>query len=180
MPRHGSSTTAAQEPGMLIGVISDTHGNTHSTQHAVRILESFQVEQVLHCGDIGSPAVVELLDRWPAHFVWGNTDHDRRAIEEAIASTGQTCHGSLGELELAGRRIALLHGDDERRLRQAIAGEQFDLVCHGHTHAVRRDRVGRTLVLNPGALHRAHPRTLAIVELKGLEATIVTVGPDLP
>ena len=35
------------------------------------------------------------------------------------------------------------------------------------------DGVGETLVLNPGALYRANPHSIAVVELPSLEATIV-------
>jgi Icc-related predicted phosphoesterase len=37
------------------------------------------------------------------------------------------------------------------------------------------DRRGRTLIVNPGALHRATPYSLAIVDLQELEASIVTL-----
>jgi hypothetical protein len=43
---------------LRIGVISDTHGQLEPTQHAVRILQSLEVEVVLHCGDIGTADVV--------------------------------------------------------------------------------------------------------------------------
>jgi len=35
------------------------------------MLESLDVETVLHCGDIGSIAVVELFAAWPTHFAFG-------------------------------------------------------------------------------------------------------------
>ena len=38
---------------MRIGVISDTHGQVANTLAAVRMLESLEVQAVLHCGDIG-------------------------------------------------------------------------------------------------------------------------------
>jgi putative phosphoesterase len=160
---------------MRIGVVSDTHGQTRSAREAVRLLEALDVELVLHCGDIGAPEIVRLFDCWTTHFVLGNVDGDAGALERAAAEAGHVLHGAFGELELAGRRIALLHGDDERRLRQVIASDEYDLVCHGHTHVPRQERVGRTLVLNPGALHRATPHTLAVVELPGLEVTSVRV-----
>jgi hypothetical protein len=43
---------------LRFGVISDTHGQLEPTQHAVRILQSLEVEVVLHCGDIGTADVV--------------------------------------------------------------------------------------------------------------------------
>ena len=48
------------------------------------MFESLEVETVLHCGDIGSMAVVELFARWPTHFVFGNCDEDLDAFAAAI------------------------------------------------------------------------------------------------
>jgi putative phosphoesterase len=158
---------------MLLGVVSDTHGHVEHARQAVRRLESLAVECVLHCGDIGSPAVVPLFASWPTHFVFGNVDYGRDALRSAIAAAGQSCHDDFAELELAGKRIAMLHGDDLRRLQATIAGGRFDLVCQGHTHVPRVERIGETLVLNPGALFRATPHTFAIVRLDKLDVEII-------
>jgi putative phosphoesterase len=160
---------------MRIGVVSDTHGQVRFTQNAVRMLESLEVEQVLHCGDIGTAAVVELFAAWPTHFVFGNVD-DAVILREAIHAAGQTCHERFGTLALAGRKIAFLHGDDSALLDQTIACGDWDMVCHGHTHVARQRRQGRTLVLNPGAVYRANPHSIAIVEFPRVEATVVEIG----
>ncbi|HEX5444919.1 MAG TPA: metallophosphoesterase family protein, partial [Pirellulales bacterium] len=65
---------------MLVGVISDTHGHVEFTRSAVRMFESCAVELVIHCGDIGSNEIVGLFALWPAHFVFGNVDHDQRGL----------------------------------------------------------------------------------------------------
>ena len=158
---------------MRIGVISDTHGHVANTLAAVRLLESLEVEQVLHCGDIGTPAIPKLLTAWPTHFVFGNCDHETDELKEAIAATGLTCHDRFGEIELAGRKIAIIHSDDERLFRSTIQSERFDLVCYGHTHQAASHRAGSTLVLNPGALYRANPHSLAVVDLQSMEAEII-------
>lgn len=160
---------------MRIGVISDTHGHIENTRKAVRMLESLEVEALLHCGDIGTPEVVEALAQWPAHYVLGNCDYDHASLATAIAAAGQTFCGEFGEVELAGVRIALAHGHDARRLHDAINRGDYALVCTGHTHTKRLERVEETLVLNPGALYRANPHTIAIVELPSLEATHIVV-----
>jgi putative phosphoesterase len=160
---------------MRIGVVSDTHGHVAYTRDAVRMLESLDVELVIHCGDIGSPEIVALFADWPTHFVFGNVDGEPRGLEAAIAAAGGVCHGRFGSLELAGQKVAFLHGDDAALLRHASTSGQWDMVCHGHTHVARKAKEGRTLVLNPGALYRATPHSIACVELPALEATIVTV-----
>lgn len=161
---------------MRIAVVSDTHGHQANTRAAVHVLASLEVETVLHCGDIGSVEVVELFAPWPTHFVFGNGD---RSIEDelrrAIEAAGLVCHGQFAALELGGRKIAMLHSHDPLRFRETIASGKWDLVCYGHTHAAERYFAGATLVLNPGALFRASPHTLAIVELPALEVTSIVL-----
>lgn len=162
---------------MLLGVVSDTHGHAAYTRQAVRMLEALQVDEVLHCGDVGGAELVALFVPFRTHFVRGNVDDCAlRALSRAVEAAGHTWHGEVGQLERAGCRIAFLHGDDELRLRRLIDGAQFDLVCHGHTHRSRIEQVGRTLVLNPGALYRATPHSVAVVRLPQREAEIVVVS----
>jgi uncharacterized protein len=160
---------------MRIGVISDTHGHVLNTLAAVRMLESLAVEAVLHAGDIGTAEIPKLLAAWPTHFVFGNCDHQRAELSAAIEQAGLTCHGRVGDFILADRRIALIHSDDAAQFRRVCTIGEYDLVCYGHTHAAEQHRRGKTLVLNPGALYRANPHTLGIVELDTLEATIIPV-----
>jgi putative phosphoesterase len=136
------------------------------------MLQSLEAEVVIHCGDVGTAEVMALFAGWPSHFVYGNCDDRRQALAAATAAR-QTWHGAVGRLELAGRRIAFLHGDDSRTLQDLINSGGFDLVCYGHTHKAETHQVGSTRVLNPGAVYRANPRSVAIVDLATLQPTIV-------
>lgn len=158
---------------MRIGVISDTHGRVDLTQDAVRMLQSLEVEQVLHCGDIGGPEVVRQFHHWPTSFVLGNCDYDPDELREAITQAGQTYCGLFGDLTLHGVRIALLHSHHRKQFNEAVASQQYALVCYGHSHIAAIDQQGATTVLNPGAVYRARPTSVAVVELPQVEATIV-------
>jgi putative phosphoesterase len=160
---------------MLLGVVSDTHGHLENTHRAVRMLESFAVEQVLHCGDLGSEEVPPLFSRWPTSFVFGNVDYNKVDLRAAIKKARLNCLESFGELNLAGRKIALLHSDDAKRFREATTSGKYDLVCYGHTHVAKQETIGNTLVLNPGALYRSARHTIAVVDLKTMEANVVEV-----
>jgi putative phosphoesterase len=160
---------------MRIAVVSDTHGHVGSTTAAVRLLGRQNVAAVVHCGDIGSEAIVPLFSAWPAHFVFGNVDDNEGALARAIEEAGQTCHGRFGTLELAGRKIAWLHSDDRDLFEETVDSGRWDLVCYGHTHVAEQHRAGRTLVLNPGALFRATPHMLAVVDLATLKAVHLSV-----
>ncbi|MBL8827973.1 MAG: YfcE family phosphodiesterase [Planctomycetaceae bacterium] len=168
MTDHASSQT------LRLGVVSDTHGHVDYAMNAVRLLESLEVNVVLHCGDIGTSDVVRLFQRWPTHFVFGNVD-DSRELRETILAAGQTCHDWFGDITLAGRRIALLHSDDAVRFESVKHSGQYDLVCYGHTHKALQQTIGKTLVLNPGALYRAYPHSFAIVDLPELKVTSINV-----
>ncbi len=156
---------------MKIGVISDTHGNVSLTRHAIRVLDTFQVELILHCGDVGRE-VLPLFDGRKLHLVAGNID-DADGLRVAIIDPAHTLHDRLGGLEIEGRRVALLHGHDVQLLRHTVQSGQWDLICHGHTHVFSRSREGSTLVLNPGAVSRTSSPSLAVVELPSLEVTEV-------
>jgi putative phosphoesterase len=160
---------------MLLGVVSDTHGHAENARAAVRVLESCQINAAIHCGDIGSTKVVELFCAWPTHFVLGNVDADTRSLRAAIERVGGSCYGRFGSLEAEGKRIAFLHGDDERLLAETIAGGRYNLVCHGHTHVPGERTDGQTIVLNPGALYRARRHTIALVRLPELEIAHLVV-----
>ncbi len=156
-----------------LGVVSDTHGNQENAQRAVRMLESFGVDAVLHCGDIGSPSIPAYFRAWPTYYVLGNVDHSSDRLAAAVQSSGGQLCGRFASLRAARRNIAWLHGDDTDRLAREIRSGQWDLICHGHTHQAELYQEGTTWVLNPGALHRANPPSVAVVELSTLAAHVL-------
>jgi hypothetical protein len=114
--------------------------------------------------------VVPLLSGRQVHLVAGNTD-DLDSLRAAIIKPEHTLHDQLGTLEIEGCRVAFLHGHDVKLLRHTIHSGDWDLVCHGHTHAFSSSREGSTLVLNPGAVSRTSSPSMAVVELPSLKVT---------
>ena len=160
---------------MQIGVVADTHAHREFTMNAVRMLSSLDVKLVIHCGDVGNGEILKLLNAWPLHVVRGNVDR-HEDLETATQTLARcTYHGDCGELLLEDCRVAFLHGDDQSRLETTISSGQWDLVCHGHTHVARIEKIGSTLVLNPGAIYRAREHSIAIVDFRSLAATIVPI-----
>jgi putative phosphoesterase len=152
---------------MKIGVLSDTHGELRTTQRAIHALNGFSVDLLIHCGDVGTE-VVPLMSQCVVHFVCGNVD-DPAALHETVRDPKHTLHEPLGILEIADCRIAFLHGDDIKLLKHTIHSGNWDLVCHGHTHAFEKSLYHQTLVLNPGAISRTPQPSVAVVELPSLE-----------
>lgn len=158
---------------MWIGIVSDTHGNQRHTIEAVHQLRQFEVQRVIHCGDIGSTKVVELLAEWPTDYVLGNVDDDPQTLAEAIQECGGTLHGEIARLEIAGRRIGVAHGHDRGALQRLIDSGEYRLVCTGHTHRRELRIEENTWILNPGALFRARPHSLAVVDLEAWQIEIL-------
>ena len=131
---------------------------------------------MIHCGDIGSPEIVGLFGRWPTHFVLGNVDTPAQPLRAAIEAAGQTCHGRFGALEAGGRANRL---PARRRLRgyctRRSPAASTTWCATATPMSPSSTTSGRTLVLNPGALYRAQPHSLAIVRLPELEATHVAL-----
>ena len=173
---------------MHLAVLADTHGHARFTADALRVLEPHAPDALLHCGDVGNASLVPTFlaapcDAERVHFVFGNVDTDRAEQRLAMRGCGFVCHDEFTELTFGGpawgtRRVALLHGDDRHRLRDAIECGEYDLVCHGHTHVKRWERHGDTHVLNPGALFRAKPHTVALVELPAMRCEFLEVTHD--
>lgn len=139
------------------------------------MFESLEVEVVLHCGDVGSAAVVEALSRWPAHFVRGNCDVGREAELSAACVGSAVWHDTFASLELDGLRVALLHGDDARRKEDAIASSEYDFVCVGHTHVAQKRKYGETTLFNPGALYRASLPSIGLIDTESHEAHVIRI-----
>ena len=163
---------------MLVGILSDTHDRVDAMAAAVKLLREAGAEFYVHCGDVGSERVIDHLAGLPAAFVFGNTDWDRAALARYAQSVGVACHGSFADLELGGKRVAVTHGDDFKLKQRLLAEQKHDYLLQGHTHVRADQRVGRTRLINPGALHRAREKTVALLdtETDRLRFLIVAAG----
>ncbi len=144
---------------MVIGVISDTHDKAEGVLKAFEYFLTHKVSVVVHVGDWRSPEFVEYVEREAASRgikiigVLGNRDTNKASILEAISREGvvEVSSDPLLELEIEGKRIAVTHGDRKKLLRESIVSKKFDVVITGHTHKPKIERVGSTLVVNPGS-----------------------------
>lgn len=151
----------------IMGLISDTHGLLRP--QVLQVLE--RADRILHAGDIGSPAVLEGLQRLaPVTFVRGNTDHG--AWAERLPLTA--------EVESCGHCLHLLHILADLQLDPRAAG--FAAVIYGHSHVPSIEERDGVLYVNPGS---AGPRRLRLpvslgllhIERAGLRAELVTLEP---
>ncbi len=149
---------------MKTGVISDTHGRLDRTRAALAVFDLEAVEMVLHCGDVGDLAILELFVGRPFRFVWGNTDRPDASWRRALQTWEMEWPDSRPlQFELAGKRIILAHGH-ERTFPQVADECDADFLFFGHSHTPALVRTGGCTVVNPGAIHRTPQPTVAIVE----------------
>lgn len=160
---------------MRIGIISDTHDDVRNLKAARKILEEEGITMVLHCGDVVTPVVIDVLASLDVWIARGNMDHHPE-LEQAVAEVwGRRRLAESHRLTLDGHSAVLVHGHREGELRQLISAGEWAYVFHGHTHRRRDERFGQTRVINPGALGgmRWQQRSFCILDLKADEVTFI-------
>ena len=153
---------------MRVGIIADTHDNVDAIRAATDLFAEEDVTEVIHCGDLIAPPVVDFFEGFALHAVIGNNDGELDGLDRAIRGLGaeSALHGRFADLEFDGVRVAVLHGEDRDHVDEVAAGD-YDVVCYGHHHATERHDVGDTTVINPGAHFPTVPeseRSVAILD----------------
>lgn len=146
---------------MRIGILADSHDQVERVERAVAVLRAAGAGALFHCGDLLGPGIVRACSSFPSYFVLGNNDESSRRL---IAAGGNWL-GLGGEVCLAGKRIAMTHGHDRKEVKRLLSFAP-DYLLLGHSHRKRDEKIGGTRVINPGALHRANPWSVALLDLK--------------
>jgi uncharacterized protein len=151
---------------MNIGIISDTHDDLSNLKNAIRTFNERKVSYVIHAGDYVFPGVVKEFKNFNGKLVGvlGNNDGEKFGLLKNFQEIGGELHGEFGDLELGGLRIAIYHGTNNKLTDAIIASRIYDLVICGHTHQKRDDKIGNTLVLNPGCAHNNFPNMDGMIE----------------
>lgn len=154
---------------MRVGLLADSHDDRERLQAALRELERRDVELLLHAGDLASGRVLDLLADWQVYLAQGNADWAER-IEAAIDETGaEVRFADRHAIEAGDKRIGLVHGHYDGRLRSMIASGAYDVVVHGHTHEFRDETIDGVRVVNPGALHRTPTPSFCVYDTEADE-----------
>lgn len=144
---------------MIIGLLSDTHGNLSRTRSALDALSAAGAEHLIHCGDLGGEEVLTLLfekqqEGVPVTAVAGNVDEWNPDLILYAKKLGLPLPRTT-RVELDGIAAAICHGHRPEDMATLLDDPDIGLVFTGHTHIPRDETVGNTRFLNPGALHRA-------------------------
>ena len=159
----------------IIGIVSDTHENTRLIVRAVKVFKERSPTFVIHCGDIISPPVLERFAGLSLKVVFGNNDGERSGLKKKCAELGFDEIKDELSFEFLGKSFFVYHGTNPAVVTRAVDTQNFDYVLHGHTHVKRNEIVGRTKVINPGALFMAQEYSIAFLNVETSEVEFVTI-----
>ena len=148
---------------MRIAVCSDIHDNIWKLERALPGMSKADV--LIFCGDFCAPFTLTQLGqgfKGPVHAVLGNNDGDQRLLLQMAEKAGNvTLHGQVAELEIDGVRIAVNHYPEIAR--GLAASGSYDIVCYGHDHTLNEEKIGDTLLVNPGEIMGRFGRSTYII-----------------
>ena len=169
---------------MKLCIVSDSHDRADALAQAVGEGKAAGAEAVIHCGDlIGAQTVKPALAHGlPVHLIHGNNVGDTQALHFQMGKSGGQLryHGADARLELARRRVFVVHYDDYG-YAMACTGE-WELVCCGHSHKAEARKVanvkgGQTWLVNPGTVAGlAAPATWVLGDLAAMHFEVHELG----
>lgn len=168
---------------MRIAICSDSHDHIVNLRTAVIYCNSYGVHIMIHCGDLISPFMLDELARFngAVHLIYGNNTGDQHLISRWCGEKfpSITHHGVFGAVEAGGLKIAFTHYPE--MARGLAAQGLFQVVCFGHNHLYRVDRIGSTLLINPGELLGKDGQPgFCILDSVTLEVERVDIGTPVP
>lgn len=162
-----------------VGVLADTYDNRDGLR---QLLDRFLVggaRWLLHCGGLGSAELVDLLKPWPLYIVAGAKERNRPAIETALQKARlQATLPTTLITTIEGFRIGLCRGDDMSIVNRWSKSGEFDYIFYGYTLRRSDNSVGRTRIINPGALGgpRYQSRSGCLIDLASGEAKLIEIS----
>jgi hypothetical protein len=151
-----------------IGIISDTHSKERWLIQALDVLRNQNISILAHCGDLTDFAMCRHMRDFQVYYAFGNGDVASGAIALNLQQMNPTSQWGLSvEFTLDGRAFYVCHGNHPEMIRSALESGNFDYLLHGHSHEFKDMRVGRTRVINPGALgDRIRPHSFAVLDIE--------------
>jgi len=164
---------------MKIAIFSDSHDHVWNLRRAVEQVAEAGVQEIIHCGDLVSPFLMEEFDRFQGqlHLIYGNNMGDPELLNMRIQERKDkvTFHGWIGERTYGKYSVGFIH-DPRLAMKLARTGD-YDLVCFGHTHLWHLEKIRQTTLLNPGAiLGNKEPAGWALVDTDSMEVEHVLLG----
>jgi uncharacterized protein len=160
---------------MKIAVLADIHGNMAYLERAKTIIDENKLTIVVVCGDVQDIEALQELDKWSqkVYLSLGNADYEiRHKLDIGLLWTEKVeIFLDYGVLNIGGTKLAFCHYP--KYARKLAESGKFDVVFYGHNHRPWEEKVGRTVLLNPGELQARDGRpTFAIYDLVNMSAEL--------
>lgn len=206
---------------MKIAVLADIHANSEALKAVLAEIKKQGINKIVNCGDLVgyncSPnEVIEIIKKEKILSIAGN--HDVHAVDlkefdffnefaqAALLWTNRILTAEnkkyllslddIGEGNLDGRKIILIHGSPENRLWDYVMPNVFDeilrgylektkadILIFGHTHLPFVRRIDGKLVINPGSVGQSRnfiPEAFyCVLDLENLSASIEHISYDI-
>ena len=161
---------------MKIGIMSDSHDHVDNIQKSIQAFRERKVDYILHIGDYVNPNSVREFKGVKLVGIFGNNDGDRFRLVGAFNEVGGEIKGEFHEFEEDGLKIACYHGTEPQINDALIECGRYDVFVYGHTHKIRSEKVGNTLVLNPGTVHGfEHRPTIMIFDTQTQMSEVINL-----
>ena len=158
-----------------IAIISDTHNNFIRGEKVRDILKKEGINFIIHCGDIGEKDYLKkIFKKFEVRAVLGNADDGYGTIEEYQELPNIVVYKDRGEEIINNKRISFNHYPE---IAKKIAKtEKYDFVFYGQTHKPWEEKIGKTILLNPGNVSGIlYNSTFAIYDFKIKEFKLIII-----
>ncbi|MBM7571997.1 metallophosphoesterase family protein [Aquibacillus albus] len=147
-------------------IISDSHGWRDEVSQ-IKDRHSEEVDQFIHCGDSELETDATELNQYLT--VAGNCDFASKFPNEVEITIGTlnffVTHGHLYDVKSTLMRL-------DYRAEELGA----HVVCHGHSHIAKAEKIGNRIILNPGSIRLPRMRregTYAIMSWESMDDILI-------
>ena len=157
---------------MKIAVFSDVHDNLERWREAAEIIKREKIKIGICCGDTGDLETLGEIARTfdKVYLVIGNLDYNIKN-KTSLFPENVEWFMDFGEFKIDGKNIALVH--NQHTAKKLAKSCEYDVVFYGHTHTPWEEKIGNTVLLNPGEISGQFGRaSFAIYDLQKQKAEL--------
>ena len=135
---------------MKIGLTGDTHNNLKNVTKICDIFNSWNLDFVIHTGDISLPKTLYAFDllNAPLKGVFGNNDESEKDDLLKVCKQKDFLFQDKLEIQISEENFLFaIHDPNDIEERFYKSG---NIIVHGHTHRFRDEVINGTHIFNPG------------------------------
>lgn len=135
----------------MLAIISDIHDNLANLEKFLKYAKENNISEIFCLGDLTSDTTVkELTDGFDGkiYLVSGNADFFDEDYIKIFSKIEY--YGKVGDVEAYGKKIAFTHLPYVAK--KLSESKKYDYVFYGHTHKPWEEKIGETVLLNPGTI----------------------------